>query len=291
MQIQIKKRYTALLLFLLLVVIANSCVTLRKSDKSILKSFTKNGQSIYVQRDTSDGISMRYVCSSLYDSAQPTVIFVHGAPGSSDDFSKYMGDVELRDKANLVSVDRLGYGFSDFGKATTSIAAQAQAIENIARKYETTKTVLVGWSYGGPIIGEMAMSNPHYTHLVMIAPAVSPEDEVHFWVGYLAKWKLTRWMVPKPFVVAEDEKNTHPAELRLLADKWERLTTPTTHFHGTSDFLVPYENLTYLQSKMDSSILKCVTLENENHFIPFTQFDLIKREILEIINSKNSPSE
>lgn len=103
----------------------------------------------------------------------------------------------------------------------------------------------------------MAIDNPTiYNHLVMVAPA----DEKHFWLGYLAKWKATKWFVLKVFVVAEAEKLAHTNELRLLEKQWKNLKILTTHYHGTKDWLVPYENLDYFKTKVSDSILKSVTI-------------------------------
>jgi hypothetical protein len=59
------------------------------------------------------------------------VLFVHGAPGSWDAYMKYLGDTALMHRAQLVSVDRPGYGKSGFGEAVTSIEEQAAMIKPI----------------------------------------------------------------------------------------------------------------------------------------------------------------
>lgn len=278
-----KKRYFLLLISILFLVTANSCMTMRKSDKSVLKKFKKNGQIPKIYHDTYNGIPIRYIADKAFDKTLPTIIFVHGAPGSSDNYYDHLQDKELQKKANLVTVDRLGYGYSNFGKSETSIAKQAEMIELIAQKYHQNKIMLVGWSYGGPIIGKMVMENPKYAHVIMIAPAVSPKDEKYFWIGKFAKWKATRWLSPKVFRVAEDEKLAHAAELKKMENDWQKITTPITYYHGNKDGLVPYENMAFLQTKMSDSILKCVTIEKGTHFIIFKKYDMIKKEMLDVL--------
>lgn len=279
-----KKRYILMLMLFAIMIIANSCLTLRDSDKKIVKKFKKIGQDVKVYYDIFNEKSIRYVASSAFDKSKPTVIFVHGAPGSLDNYYKHLQDVDLQKKANLVAVDRLGYGYSDFGNSVTSIAKQAEAINFIANKYASNKIVLFSWSFGGPIIGKMAIDNPIFDHLVMVAPAVSPDDEKHFWLGYLAKWKLTKWFVPKVFVVAEEEKLAHVNELKLLENEWQKLKTPITHYHGTKDWLVPYKNMEYFQTKVNDSILKSITIKDGKHLIFFKNYDLIKKDLLEILD-------
>lgn len=280
-----KKRYILMLMLFVIMIVANSCLTLRDSDKKIVKKFKKIGQDVKVYHDIFNEKSIRYVASSAFDKSKPTVIFVHGAPGSLDNYYKHLQDIDLQKKANLVAVDRLGYGYSDFGNSVTSITKQAEAINFIANKYASNKIVLFSWSFGGPIIGKMAIDNPIFDHLVMVAPAVSPDDEKHFWLGYLAKWKLTKWFVPKVFVVAEEEKLAHANELKLLENEWQKLKVPITHYHGTKDWLVPYKNMEYFQTKVNDSILKSVTIKDGKHLIFFKNYDLIKKDLLEILDN------
>ncbi len=283
MNILKKKRYKLLLVFILLLITANSCVTLRDSDRKIIKKFKKVKQTVKVYHDTFKGKPIRWIVDKPFNKSLPTIIFVHGAPGSLDNYYKHLQDIDLQKRANLVSVDRLGYGYSDFGNCEPSIAKQAEMIEFIAQKYKETKIILVGWSYGGPIIGKMAMENQNYSHIIMIAPAVSPEDEKYFWFGNFAKWKATRWISPKVFRVAEDEKLAHANELKKIANDWNKIKTPITYYHGNKDRLVPYKNMKFLQSKIDSTLLKCVTIDKGSHFIIFKNYELIKKELLSII--------
>ncbi len=143
-----------------ILLLANSCLTLRDSDKKMVKKFQEIGQDIEIYHDTFNGKSIRYVSRTIFDKSKPTIIFVHGAPGSLDNYYKYLQDVDLQEKANLVAVDRLGYGYSEFGKTETSIAKQADVINFIANKYTENKIILMSWSFGGPIIGKMAIDNP-----------------------------------------------------------------------------------------------------------------------------------
>jgi pimeloyl-ACP methyl ester carboxylesterase len=260
-------------------------MTMRDSDRKIYKDFKKLNQKPEIYHDTYKGIPIRYIADKKFDKKLPTFIFVHGAPGSSDNYYKHLQDLDLQKRANLVTVDRLGYGYSNFGKAETSITEQAEFVDFIANKYKETKIILMSWSYGGPIIGKMMVNNSKYAHAIMIAPAVSPEDEIHFWLGYLAKWKATKWFVPKAFVVAEDEKLAHENELKLLENDWQKITTPITNFHGTKDRLVPYRNMAYLKSKVSDSILKNITIEKGGHIIHFSHYDIIKKEMIAVLES------
>ncbi len=277
------KKYLFLSTLIIFFIFINSCVTLRKSDKTVLKEFKKHNQTPVIYHDIYNGISIRYIADKKFNKNLPTIIFVHGAPGSSDNYYKHLQDVDLQKKANLVTIDRLGYGYSNFGKAEVSLEKQAKMIEFIIQKYKENKIMLVGWSYGGTIVGKMATTS-NYSHVILIAPAISSKDEKYFWFGNFAKWKATRWLSPKVFQVAEEEKLAHAKELEKIENDWQNVKTPITYYHGNDDGLVPYKNMAFLKSKIDSTILKTVTIDKGSHFIIFKNYDTIKKEMLTVLD-------
>ncbi len=52
----------------------------------------------------------------LGDLDLPLVVLVHGTPGSSNGFMDYLADSLLPEKAQLIALDRPGFGDSDYGK-------------------------------------------------------------------------------------------------------------------------------------------------------------------------------
>lgn len=264
---------------------ANSCMSFRMDDNAVVKSFKKSHLTVKIYRTSYQGKPMRYVATKPIDVKLPTLFFIHGTPGSSADFFKYLQDSVLNQKANLISVDRLGYGFSNFGQAKTSITEQANSIINILTENQLDKVILVGWSYGGTIAAKMVMLNPEMVkHVVLIAPAISPKDEKYFALGKLAQWQLTSWMIPKVFKVAEDEKLTHAKELKLMLPDWSKIQTPITYYHGDNDQIVPYANANFIKQEMASNYLNLITIKDGSHFIVFKNYDLIKTELLRILD-------
>lgn len=269
----------------------NACMTFRTSDQQLEKYFIERAVSPIIHRDTFQNIPIRYIETYQGDNnnSVPLVIFVHGAPGSSDAFNQYLADTALLRHARLISVDRLGYGYSNFGKAETSIAIQAELICHISKKYTSKKVVLVGHSYGGPIIARCAMHYPELIdRVIMLAPVNDPISEPIFWFAYFAKWKLTRWMLPKTFKVSGDEKFSHVAELEQMEHLWQTLTTPITHIHGTKDKLAPPANIQFSEQNIPKDLLKMVVLENGSHFVPWKNFDLVKQELLLLFDSEKN---
>jgi len=279
-----KKRLIIPFAMLSLLAFANSCISLRMSDKDVVKSFNKVNQTPKIYYTTYKGKKMRYVTSKPFNNNLPTVLFLHGAPGSSSDFYRYLKDTVLSKKANLISIDRLGYGYSDYGKAETSLAEQAESAYTILKENNVKKTLVMGWSYGGPVAVKLTVLHPDIVeHTILIAPAISPEDEKYFILGKLAYWKLTRWLIPKAFRVAEDEKLTHEKELNLLLPEWAKIKTPITYYHGDKDKIVPFANTAFIKSKVSKHYLKIVIVKNGSHFLMFKNYPMVKTEILNAI--------
>src|SRR6478736_6621802 len=91
----------------------------------------------------------------------PLVIFIHGSPGSLPDYLDFLADTVLLKKAEMISVDRPGFGESNYGYAEPSLAKQAALLKPILEQNKHQRPViLVGHSLGGPVIGRMAMDYP-----------------------------------------------------------------------------------------------------------------------------------
>lgn len=261
----------------------SSCLTFRTTDKKFLKKFGET--NIKIVYDQYRNRKIRLVHSHPLDHNKPTLFYVHGAPGSNDNFSKLMKDSVLNDIANWVSVDRLGYGFSGLGNPEESIQIQSESLLNVFEPFfqKTPLIILIGWSYGGPIVSKMALDKPDkIDHVIMLAPAIDPEIERFFALGKFAQWKLTRWFVPKPLRVAQDEKLQHVQELKDLENQWKDLSVPVTNIHGKKDDIVPYENIFFVAEKFPKNTTDTLSIDNVGHLFPVSQPELTSKIIVEV---------
>ena len=266
----LKKESTLfLLLFLPLFISINSCMSFKQSDKRIYKQFKKVNKTPQINRKNYEGKTIRYITTKPIDNNLPTLLFIHGAPGASDNFFDYLKDDELSSKANLITVDRLGYGYSDYGNAETSIEKQAESIYTIIKKHQLNNVIVIGWSYGVPIAAKIAYKHKEVKHSVLIAGAVSPNDEKYFGIAKILRWKLTRWMFSKALKVSDDEKMTHASELTKMLDDWKNIQTPITYYHGTKDRIVPYKNMAFIKANVNDNLLNAITIKDANHFLLF----------------------
>jgi len=281
-----RKRYIVLVIICMPVILLNSCLKSRTSDKKTLKEFEEAGVAVKIDyfQTSSHAKKVRVVTTGM--EKDTTILFIHGAPGSSDAFYSYLKDSVLLERAKLISIDRPGYGYSDFGKSLTSIEAQAQVVREICDAYNLKNIILVGHSFGGPIAAYVPTISDKIDGVVMLAPAIDPDNEKIFWIANFARWKITKWMVPRSLAVAGDEKFSHSEELRKIRDAWGDVKIPVVHIHGEKDAIVPYANLAFATKEFDDTYYRSISLPEENHFIPWTQKPLVLEEILGLLNTK-----
>ncbi len=259
-------------------------MSFRYSDKKITSEFKNEDLQPEIKYHIFQGKSIRYI-ELITNNRLPYVVFIHGAPGSSADYFDYFRDESLYCKVNLISVDRLGYGYSDFGKSQTSIQYQAEAINTIIEKCcAKQKVILVGHSFGGPIALRMAMDYAGtFSSLLLLAPALDPDNEQEIKLAYLALKAPTSWVTPKALKVAANEKFAHSAELKKMLPFYNKITIPVYHLHGNKDSLVPYENLNFSKKHFLPNILRPISIDEEDHFLPWSQKELIVKTIIEAI--------
>ncbi|MDP4678827.1 MAG: alpha/beta hydrolase [Cyclobacteriaceae bacterium] len=188
---------------------------------------------------------MRVINYTLIESGdKPLVVFLHGAPGSLSAFIDYLKNKELQESVNMISVDRPGYGHSNFGKEETSLEKQDFYISELIKLHRGTKSViLIGHSLGGPIVAKVAMKYPELVQgLIIVAGSIDPELEKEEWYRPLGRGLLGKLFLPKSFWVTNEEIYHLKNELEMILPEWKDLKIPVTLIHGIEDNLVPKEN-------------------------------------------------
>ncbi|MEL7148839.1 MAG: alpha/beta hydrolase, partial [Bacteroidota bacterium] len=109
----------SMVLLFMLSQLMTSCLQFRMSPKAVDQYFEGiDGKPELVDVE----VRGRRINYAFQDNGQPlTVVFIHGAPGSWSAFVDFMKADSLRDVVNILSVDRPGYGYSDFGDAMISL--------------------------------------------------------------------------------------------------------------------------------------------------------------------------
>ncbi len=286
---KLKKRYLAIgLVIALFLTCQSEFFEFRTRASEMGKAITELGQlEPHFHTYESGGHEMHYV--HVGTDTLPLVIMVHGAPGSSSNMLGYLQDQKLTSIAQVVAVDRPGYGFSDFGKAERSVEMQAASIKPILEKHvfqEEQKVILVGHSFGAPVIARFAMDFPDLVDgLVFVAGSVDPELEPKKWYQKPLDLFFIRWMLPPAARVCNQEIIPLPEELEKMLPLWKKITCPVILVHGGEDGLVPVGNVGFASQKLVNSRKVIVdTLQGENHFILWSHQDHIVEQIIELID-------
>ncbi len=214
---------------------------------------------------------------------RPLIVFVHGSPGDWKANLLYLQDKELVHYADLLAIDRLGYGNSENSESFTSLKKQSQAIFEVLKPFlRKRKIVLVGHSLGGSIICKMAMDYINlFSGLVVVAGALDPKFEELKWYNKLIDINFIKWFIPKNFITSNEEMKALKKELEDMLQSWNKLNSiKITLIQGMRDNLVSPENVSFLKNKLTTKNLRVVEDKKEGHFIYWKKPELIKKEIL-----------
>lgn len=250
--------------------------TAPKSNKKVLAEFEEQNVTPTITKEKYKTFDYRKV-AIVKDTSLPTLVFVHGTIGSVLDFKRYMTDSLLLEKANMIIYDRIGYNYKDKNDVQESIAFEVSMLESITKDLNPEKTILAGYSYGGPIA---LASKKKYKKVVLFAPAVYSKVEPMPWMLNLYKWKLTRWLVPPIWKQASKEKLTHKQDLEKFEKNWNENPNTIVSIHGDADWIVPYENSTYLKEIFPSEQFSITTIPEAGHGFIWSNFSQLRDELL-----------
>ncbi|MEL6812648.1 MAG: alpha/beta hydrolase [Bacteroidota bacterium] len=261
-----------------------SCTTLqwRETDEEIRSRFAEKQIPTSISYFEIDSLDLKIrVQKVAQNERQFNLMFFHGSPSSLSAWNAYLADTSLVSKANLYAVDRPGYGYSNFGDEMTSIDLQARVMNALIHDFQLENVVVIGSSYGGPLVARMAVDNNNIKAVIMISPAIDPRQEKKIWASRLTQWWITRWLVPTGYRVAGDEKTTHAAELMKIENDWDKVGVPVLHIHGDIDDIVPYGNVNYTRERF--SDIRIITTPETGHEIAWGRPDLIKPYLYQLL--------
>lgn len=271
-----------LLFFIAWIIMAQSCMKFRISDEEASKKFAKSGVSLKIHRLNVNHRILHYTKTG--QDTLPTIVFVHGSPGSWDAFEAFMRDPLLLQKYRMISVDRPGFGYSNFGDAM-HLQDQSMIINALFEKEQNGKPVhLVGHSLGGPLIVQMAVDRPGYFDaLVILAGSIDPKQETpERWRPLLMNNPL-KFLVPGAMRPSNDELWYLKKDLKILAPLMSQVRTRVFIVHGDKDILVPYANMAFgVKAFTNVKSLDTLTIPGANHFIPWSHYKTVRSVLLKL---------
>ncbi len=286
---QLLKRKTLKWLFMpiaifSLTVLMDSCIQFRMSKTEIDAYFKDKETKGVIKQYAAGKRTLNYLVAGEED--KPVVVFVHGSPGSLSAFIDFMADTALLKRAQLISVDRPGFGASNYGNAEPSLQKQASLLKPILEEYKANRPIiLVGHSLGGPLIARMAMDYPELVDgLVFVAASIDPELEPNeTWFRAPLATPFLKWALPRWLRASNDEIYKLKPELEEMLPLWKNIQTPSIVIQGKSDSLVPYQNADFAKRMLVNAPLKIELIEGVDHFIPWSHPQLIRQAVIDLI--------
>jgi pimeloyl-ACP methyl ester carboxylesterase len=271
-----------LILIAIWLVFAQCSMKFRMSDSEAKEKFSKNNIALTTEFITIDGFKRHYAKTG--SDSLPTLFFVHGSPGGWTAFEKYMQDKDLLSKYRMISVDRPGFGYSQFGDSK-NLDEQSKLISPIAKMFQNGKPMYaVGHSLGGPMIVKLQMDNENlFTGLVLLAASNDPNEEKPERWRYVMKATPLSYLLPGAFRPSNKELVYLKTDLKYLDKEWEKITCPVWIIHGDKDTFVPPGNVEYTKKKLTKAkSVEVKILPGARHFIPWEQYGDIKDVLMKL---------
>ena len=278
-------RMTAILIGVILItwiIAAQFIFQFRTPDQTAEKQFNDHGIKVDFSTYTIEGRNIYYAKTG--NDSLPTLYFVHGSPGSWNAFEGFLADDQLLKKFRMVSVDRPGFGYSDYGRSE-NLATQSTMISPLFHQLDNRKPrFLVGHSLGGPLIIKMSADNPGmFNALVILSGSVDPAlEEKERWRVPLMYFPF-EWLVPGAMRPSNRELWYLKTDLVELQNDFPKVNIPVYIVHGDQDNMVPFANAEYTRRKLvNSPSAQIITLKGANHFIPWMRHDEIRDLLLKL---------
>jgi pimeloyl-ACP methyl ester carboxylesterase len=269
-----RKQYIFLILLIAIYILLQLCLAMRTSDTSAIRTFRNKGLTLTTRTLQIKGRHMHYV--SIGSDTMRTIVFVHGSPGSWTAFEKYLQDPTLRSRFRLISIDRPGFGHSDYGDALP-LQQECDLISSLLDSIQNGKSIfLVGHSFGGTIVPVLAAEHPdHISGIVVLAGALDPALEpVEGWRHMMTRIPF-RYLLPGAFRPSNDELWYFKKDIFSIKDKLPLIKCRAYIMHAQNDMIVDVGNVAYMKQHFTSAQVTDTIFPSGNHFIPWNHADYI----------------
>jgi pimeloyl-ACP methyl ester carboxylesterase len=273
-----------IILFIMACFIFDHYVQFRRSDKELTEIFEQRNINASVHYYTTHGRTLRYVSSG--SGSLPTLLFLHGSPGSISYYSGRFADSTLRNNFKMYAVDRPGYGYSGFGDPEPSIQRQAEMIRPILDSLHTITRpiIIVAGSYGSSVACRLAMDHPELVDgLVLTGPSLGPGLETYFWFTCIVEHWSIRWFIPRLLKSANTEKVYHREELEKMLPYWKNIRVPVAYLQGENDNIIDTSNAGFARKYLENvPYLDIKFIKNRQHRLAQFEWPVIRESIMKV---------
>lgn len=279
-----KKGGAIFLCAFLVMIICSRCFIAKNriSDAKAKRWFGNKNIAVIVKDTLIDGRRLHYAVTG--NENLPTLVFVHGSPGSWFHYMKFMYDSAMLTKYRMVSIDRPGFGYSNFGKPM-HLRQQAALLLRLVETFKNNQPLYIaGHSMGGPVATQMAAYNPQlFTKIVLMAAALNIKEEAKETWRHIMAVKPLFWALPGAFQPSNTELLWLKNDLKGLANDFDKITCAVQFIHGDKDTWVSIRNIGYGAGMMkNASSIKSDTLFGADHQIPWKRREQVRDLLLQL---------
>lgn len=227
---------------------------------------------------------------SVFVQPKQLIIFVHGTPGSYAAFRSYLNDSVMQEKFHMISVTRPGWR-NDGDAKVPSLEKQAAALRPLLDMDRSGKgALLMGHSYGGPVIARTAMDYPELVAgLIFVAATGDPELSGPRWYNRFAV-ALPRFVLGASLKGANAEIMPLRPQLEAMLPRWQDLTMPALIVQGDKDRLVHPGNALFMQRMLVNSDVRFLNREGLGHFVLWEEASMIRDNLIELFDDGSAAS-
>jgi pimeloyl-ACP methyl ester carboxylesterase len=254
----------------------------RMSDNAARKRFLADGVELFTGTVNVDNFFIHYAKTG--NDSLPTILFIHGSPGSWITYEHYMKDKDLLKKYRMISIDRPGFGYSEFGNAK-NLEEQSKLISPLLEIFNNHQPMYVaGHSMGGPVAAQLVADNPEsFAGLVLLSAAMDPaEERTEKWRPLFFKnpWKQ---LIPGAFLPSNTELWFLKKDLLRLEKDLYKIHCNVWIVHGNKDVYVPVGNA-YFSERMlvNAKSIEMKIIPRANHFIHTIHYDIVKDVLMRL---------
>ena len=274
-----------ILLFLIITTVLHSCMTFRASSKEVDEYFKKKEVEATQVSYKVGFRQIHYVKAG--DHTKPLIVFIHGSPGSLSAFIHFLADTSLLRQTEMISTDRPGFGYSNFGNGVGSLHEQCEILLPLLQANKNKRPlILVGHSLGGPLIARIAYEHPDLIDgLIIVAGSIDPELEPNeTWFRAPLATPFLSWVLPRSLRASNEEIYHLKPELEEMLPMWAHIKCPVIVIQGKKDSLVPAGNADFAQKMLVNAPVEFIIKDDMDHFVPWSNPELIHQAITTLID-------
>jgi pimeloyl-ACP methyl ester carboxylesterase len=253
-------------------IISRRILRMTMTDKKAKSRFASMGVRLHTDTKVVDGHEVHYAWTG--NRSLPVLLFIHGSPQSWTFFSDYLRDDLLLERFRIVSVDRPGFGQSDFGNALRlpeQVEILAKFLDAIAHDQPV---YLVGHSFGAPLAVAIAALRPgRVKTIVLAAGALDPSAEsAAAWRKLLMLPPMSSFL-PGAMKPSNEELYYLGEDLYQIQSRFMEVQCPVFLVHAFDDQIVPHaQSETAARMFINAPKVRMITLPSGGHFFPKKRF-------------------